>query len=194
VVKRNGFVSLNLILLLVGLASFVGLIWGAYKLGGDHRAAEYEKVNAEERAARREMISGMALELAKRSGDLEAERLAHERTRRDTTKQREGVLHVYVPKTADSATCIRAGFVRYTNAAAAGVPLDARPGPGVAEAPAGVGTDTVAAVVGRNYDKYNDCKATVAGILKDFDTKRQVTNSVIDQINLRIKRAERKVQ
>jgi hypothetical protein len=75
-------------------------------------------------------------------------------------------------KTADSDTCIRAGFVRYTNAAAAGVPLGVRPGPGVVQAPAGVGTDTVAAVTARNYDKYHDAKTTVEGILKEFDTKR----------------------
>lgn len=191
---KRGFISLNLALMIAAGVAVLGSFWYVYKLGGDHRAAEYEKVNAEERAARTEMISGLALELAKRSDLLAEERRLHERTRREGSKQREGVLRVYVPQTADSATCIRAGFVRYTNAAAAGMPLDARPGPGVAEAPAGVGTDTVAAVIGRNYDKYNDCKATVAGILKDFDAKREITNSVVERINQRIKRAERKVQ
>lgn len=169
-------------------------IWYVYDLGGDNREAAIRAEYAEEKARRVEMISGLALEMSARS-----QKEAEERVKRDSAtmaqrNEREANLKNYVPTVAGSDTCIRAGWVRYTNAAAAGMPLGLRPLPGFAEAPAGVGTDTVAGIVARNYDKYHDCKARVEDILKDFDTKRASQNSVIDRINKRVDRAERKVQ
>lgn len=183
--KRNGFIELQLILMLVGVGTVAGLLWGAYKLGGDNRAKTYELVAQQEKTARVEMISGLALELARRSQQLHEERLARDRDMRAAREERQGRLHEFVASGDDS--CIRTGWVRYTNAAAAGVPLGVRPGPGVAQAPSGVGTDTVAAVVANNYDKYHDCEAKVAGILADFDAKRKAVNAVIEQINKRVR-------
>lgn len=179
-------------LAIAGLVTFA--LWYVYDLGGDHREADLRIEYAEEKARRVEMISGLALELAARS-----QKDAEERVKRDSAtmaqrNEREANLKNYVPTVAGSDTCIRAGWVRYTNAAAAGMPLGLRPLPGFAEAPAGIGTDTVAGIVARNYDKCHDYKTRVKDILNEFDTKRAAQNSVIDRINKRVDRAERKVQ
>jgi len=192
--KQRGFLSIDAILVIVAVAAVAGIAWGLYHTGYKDAMAQVALNNEKERKDRQEMISGLALELADRSAKIAQARLDADRRVADERKLREGLLHAYVPQTADSASCIRAGFVRYTNAAAAGVPLNARPLPGTAEAPAGIGTDAVAGYVARNYDKYHDCKRTVAGILEEFDAKRQTTNTVVDRINQRVQRAERKVQ
>lgn len=189
--KHRGFIELQLLLIIViAVGAMGGVGWFIHNI----REGEREKlrqVNAQERAARTEMISGLAVDLGKAQENLQKERTANEGLRLQNIRDREGRLNEFVSK---DTSCIRVGWVRYTNAAAAGVPLGLRPGPGVAQALAGVGTDTVASTVARNYDKYHDCKAAVAGILKEFDTKRQVSNERIDRINKRVKDAERKLQ
>lgn len=192
--NQRGYIPLPVIIY-GGIVLAVALgLWYVYDLGGDHREADIRLEYAEEKARRVELISGLALEMSAR-----AQKDVEERVKRDSAtmaqrNERESQLKNYVPTVAGSDSCIRTGWVRYTNAAAAGMPLGLRPLPGFAEAPAGVGTDTVAGIVARNYDKYHDCKARVEDILKDFDTKRASQNSVIDRINKRIERAERKVQ
>jgi hypothetical protein len=187
-VKQRGFFSLQIWLLIGGAAAIVAAVaWYSLlliKYGEDRSDAKHMAANLKARGERTELISGLALELAKRTEELTKERLANERRLAEERKKREGLLNAYVPK---GSACIRLGFVRYTDAAAAGVPLDAGPGPGVAEAPAGIGTDVVAGIVGRNYDKYHDCKASVAGALKDFDTKRNAHNETVNKINQRVK-------
>lgn len=179
-------------LAIAGLVTFA--LWYVYDLGGDHREATIRGEYAEEKARRVELISGLALEMSARAQQEQDARVKRDSATTAQRNEREANLKNYVPAIAGSDTCIRAGWVRYTNAAAAGLPLGLRPLPGFAEAPAGVGTDTVAGIVARNYDKYHDCKARVEDILKDFDTKRAAQNSVIDRINKRVERAERKVQ
>ncbi len=177
---------------IVALTTFA--LWYVYDLGGDHREADLRIEYAEEKARRVEMISGLALEMSARAQKEQDDRVKRDSATMAQRNERDAQLRNFVPQVAGSDSCIRVGWVRYTNSAAAGVPLGLRPLPGFAEAAAGVGTDTVAGIVARNYDKYHDCKARVEDILKDFDTKRASQNSVIDRINKRIERAERKVQ
>lgn len=191
--NQRGF-SLELILMAVAAVALMGGVGWLLHKGAEGERDKQRKQNAEERAARTEMISGLAVNLSKSQEETRKERIARETAALAYQREREGRANEFIPKVAGSDSCIRVGWVRYTNAAAAGVPLGLRPGPGVAEAPAGVGTDSVGATVARNYDKYTGCKATVAGILKEFDTKRQASNSVIDAINERVKRAERRLQ
>lgn len=190
----KGFIQLYIGAAIAIAIAAIGIVWKAYSLGVEHTEARLNAATAAEKAARVQMISDLALELGARSqADQEA------RVKRDSEvmaqrSERDAQLKNYVPQVAGSDTCIRAGWVRYTNAAAAGMPLGLRPLPGIAEAPAGVGTDSVAGTVAKNYDKYHDCKARVADILKEFDGKRAAQNSVIDRINQRVERAERKVR
>ncbi len=191
---NRGFISLELIAVIGLVAALVGGAWWLRNDGARQCKAENEASVAKARAERQEMVSGLALDLATAREDLRKERSAREARELDIRREREAALNAYVPKVPGSDVCIRTGFVLYANAAAAGVPLGARPEPGVAQAPAGIGTDEVARIIGRNYDKYQDCKRTVAGILAEFDTNRTKTNTVIDRINNRLQRAERKVQ
>jgi type II secretory pathway pseudopilin PulG len=193
-VKPKGFLSLELLLIVAALAAVGGSIWWLSGLRVSKLQAEYEATNATARAQRREDISDLQVKLSAAQQSLADERTHAEAARLDQQRERKGRLNEFVPKNSSPAACVTVGWVRYTNAAAAGVPLGVRPGPGVAQAPSGVGTDTTADTVARNYDKYAGCKATVAGILKEFDTKRTEENTVIDRINQRIQRAERKVQ
>jgi hypothetical protein len=193
-VKRRGFISLEMALIAAAVVAVGVVVWWLSGLRVAKLEAEYEAFNAKERAARAEVISGLALKLSDVQLKSAAERVQHETALLDAQREREKHLHELVPQNAATAVCISRGFVQYTNAAAAGVPLGVQPGPGVVQAPAGVGTDTVAAVTGRNYAKYHGCKDKVEGILKEFDTKRTEQNSVIDRINQRVQRAERKVQ
>lgn len=192
--KQRGFIQLQLAMYaLLAVAIVSGVAWFIHTIREGERA-EQRRVNEQVKAERREAISDIAVKLGEAQTELHKERTANEALRLDIQREREKHLPSFVPKVAGSDSCIRVGWVRYTNAAAAGVPVGVRPGPGVAEAPAGVGTDSVAATVARNYDKYHECKAAVAGILKEFDTKREVSNARINAINERVKRAERRLQ
>lgn len=196
----RGFFTLTIALYIAAAVAFAAYSGWIFWKGGEGPRAEIADMKAAikvEREARAEMISGMALDLAARGNELRAERVKVESAALDVERERKGRIDEFVPKPAAgsaAALCITTGFVRYYNAAAAGVPLGVRPEPGVAQTPAGVGTDTVAAITARNADKFYLCKRQMEGALKEFDTKRQTTNTVIDRINQRIKNAERKVQ
>jgi hypothetical protein len=194
-VKQRGFLSLELILIAGAVAAASYGVWWLSGLRADRERAQQEAANATERAQRQSEIGDLTIALANTGQQLRDERTHNEALRLDMQRDREGHLHDFVPKTpAGAPPVITVGWVQYVNAAAAGVPLGVRPGPELAKTPAPVGADTVAALTGRNYDKYNGCIATVAGILKEFDTKRAATNEVIDRINQRLQRAERKVK
>ncbi len=193
--KQRGFFSLEVWLIIGAVLLVVASVavysrW-MYNLGSNAKDAEYKALNADEKAKRQETIAALAIDLGKRGEDLYKERQTGKAKDEEIRKQRKGQLNAYVPR---DTTCLRAGFVRYIDAAARGVPLDAGPVAGLAEAPAGIGTDDVADVVARNYDKYADCKATVAGILKDFDTKRSTFNQAVTGINKRVRRVEKDLQ
>lgn len=155
---------------------------------------KWQAVNKEEREARKEMISGLAVDLANERAKRVEDRLTKERELGVLRDQLRGRVNEFVPPTPDAATCLRAGWVRYVDAAAAGMPLGPRPGPGVAEAPSGVTPAEAAGAVAENYLAYHGCTQRVTSILKNFDSIRSTTNSVVDRINERVKRAERKVQ
>lgn len=200
--RSRGFIELTVLLYVGAAIAAAAVIGGAYAFWSHCQSVSKELSDLKasykvESAARAEMISGLALDLADRDNAFRAERVKAETAALAAQRDRKDRLNEFVPKPAPgsaAALCITTGFVRYYNAAAAGVPLGLRPEPGVAQAPAGVGTDTVAGVTARNADRYYDCKRQMEGALKEFDTKRQTTNSVIDRINKRLKDAERRVQ
>ncbi len=195
--NQRGFISLSLqtwaiiILVIATMAAFVFYSRWLYTLGYNASDTKWKTVSADEKARRQHTIGELALALGKAGEDLYKQRQIAKAKDEEIRQQRKGQLHAYVPR---DTTCLRAGFVRYIDAAARGVPLDAGPGAGPAEALAGVGTDDVADVVARNYDKYADCKAAVAGILKDFDAKRGTFNKTVGDINQRVRRVEKDLQ
>lgn len=155
---------------------------------------KWQELDRQERAARAVEIAGLGQDLSDATKEREEQRAIAARNRAQLTAERKERLNEFVPKTADSGTCLRVGFVRFTDAAAAGVPLGPRLGPGIAEAPAGVETDAAAGLIAENYGYYHECKKRVGDILTNFDEIRGKTNSVVDRINQRVKRAEGRVQ
>lgn len=146
--------------------------------------AEDEALAAKERTARVALISGLALDLGHTQQALFDERSKHTNDLDAQKADYEKQLHDYVPS---GTSCLHAGFVRYTDAAAAGVPLPAGPEPGLASAPSGVGDDIEAGIIARNYAKYHACEARVSDILKEYDALRGQFNAKVAQINAQVK-------
>lgn len=188
--RQRGF-SIELILYAIAAVAVIGFaLWLMHK-GAENEKAKWEKVNAEERIARKETIDALNQDMSDITKEREEARAKAASATLALRNARKGRLHEFVAK---DTSCISTGFVLYTNAAAAGVPLGVHPGPEVANAPAGIGTDDAADTIARNYDKYHDCKAAVAGILEEFQVKRQAHNAVIDGINRRTSTTERKMK
>lgn len=192
--KQRGGIAFDLLMAAGVLAVLVAGVKFLIGYGEDRANAKHEAANQKARAERTVELSKLKGNLKAAEDGLAAVRAERDEAQKKYQREREKRLHEFIPQDALASSCITVGFVRYHDAAAAGVPLGVRPEPGVAKAPAGVGTDAAAEVIARNYDKYRDCRAKVAGILEEFDAKKAEQNTVVDRINQRIQRAERKVQ
>lgn len=174
----------------VVLGLIVGAIGGKFWLGY-HDAKLVADTNAgwqakedKARADRTEQISSLVGALSTTQQALATERAIHQTDLQTQKADYEKRLHDYVPS---GTSCLRAGFVRYTDAAAAGVPLPAGPQPGLASAPSGVGDDVEAGIIARNYAKYHACEARVADLLTERDAVREMFNKQVAAINKQVK-------
>lgn len=170
-----------------------GLIY-VEERGASRERAIREAENQRERADRAAEIGALNTDLSDAVKEREEHRAAEKVASAQLTAERKTRRAEFIPQVADSASCLRVGWVRYIDAAAAGVPLGERLGPGVATAPAGLKTDDAADIIASNYDVCLSYKKRVKDILVNFDDIRGKTNSVVDRINARLKAAERKVQ
>lgn len=182
------------LMVLAVLATVAGGVEYLRHQGAAEEHAKNELANAKERAARAVEISGLNQDLSDATKEREESRATAERKLAQTRAEFKGRLNEFVPKVAGSDTCLRAGWVRYVDAAAAGMPLGPRPGPGAAEAPSGVATDEAAGVIAENYLACRAYKQRVDDITGNFDGIRSKVNTVVDRINQRLKRAEGRVQ
>lgn len=178
--KNNGFIELTLLIYAAVAAAAVAGVMYLMHLGAANERAAQVTANAAAQAKRTELISGLAIDLSS-----ERQKGVDERRQADTQRQEQQTdyekrLHEFVPS---GTSCVRAGFVRYTDAAAAGVPLVPGPQPGPADAPAAVGDDVEAGIIVRNYARYHVCEARLAGILNEFDALRTTFNAKVNQMN-----------
>lgn len=172
-----------LLYLLLGLGIAAAIGAGVWYI--DHNAVErtnrkWETETAAKQAERTALLAALAVDLGDAKQQLYEQRQATARVAAAHQEELERMLHAYVPS---GSACLRVGFVRYTDAAASGMPLDARPDPGLALAPANIGDDAAAATIARNYAKYHACTTRVADILKEFDALRTTTNAAVARAN-----------
>lgn len=175
----RGFLSLDVILMIAGAALVVGAFVGVYMKGRHDANVARDAEAAEAKQKRYEMVSALTLDLTKSREDRAADALKHERERRELQADNERMRNAFVPRTADSAQCIRAGFVRYTDAAARGVSVGPAPEREAALAVAGIENDDAAAVIAHNYGLYHDCKARVAELIAEYDSVAAKINTAV---------------
>lgn len=177
--KPRGFLSVTAILYIAAFAVVVAALVGIYMKGRHDEGVERDAEAAEARKARYEMVSALALDLSAEREKRLAQSLARERELKEVRDEYARKLANFVPRTPDSAQCIRAGFVRYIDAAARGVPLGPTPEREAALAPAGIENDDAAAVIEHNYGLYHDCKARVAELIAEYDSVAATINKAV---------------
>jgi hypothetical protein len=194
--KQRGIISLTLIVYALAASAIAGTVIYLIHLGSSHEKAKEEKVTMIAKLDRQIDIGALATELSQTKDALEKERIAHADDLKAMEATYEKNLHSYIPKRALGKSCLTAGFVRYTDSAAAGVPLVPGPLPGPSStaapagdinAPAAIGDDEEGALIARNYMKYHACEQRVSDILKAFDKTRDPFNAKVRDINAKVK-------
>lgn len=178
--RHRGFLTLYLLLGLGVLALLGAGVWYIDRNAVARTERAMVEATAAKQRERTALIAGLAVELGDTKQALYNERQAGARERAAQQAKMEEQLHAYVPS---GGQCLRAGFVRYIDAAASGVSLDARPEPGLAAAPAPIGDDAAAATIARNYSKYRACVERHENTLKEFDALRAAHNAAVQRMN-----------
>lgn len=181
--NARGFLSLNLILILAAVAVVIAVGVAIDRAAVSRTNAGWELRVAQEKGR----VAGITAAATARHNKLQLERdadaIRHESERSALRMEHDKRLSEFVPRTPDSRTCLRLGFVRYLDAAAAGVPLGPRIEPEVAAAVGEIGTDEAAAIISRNYARYNTCLARVEEVTQAYDDARATVNAAAAEIN-----------
>lgn len=200
--RERGFIELTVIIYALVFVAIAGTVMYLVHLGGAHEREKQTKVTMAAKLDRQIDISNLGVALAQSDTKLATDSAQH------TTdlKQKEATyapnLHNYIPKSSLGKSCISAGFVRYTDSAAAGVSLPAGP-PAAPASPAGaagdvnapaaavdaaVDADEEGAVIARNYWRYHVCEQRVDDLTKYIDGTRSTFNDTVAKINASVKK------
>jgi hypothetical protein len=194
--KQRGMIELTLIIYAVAAAAIAGAVMYLIHLGGERERAKQDKAVAAAKLDRQIDVGALATNLAETKAALASERTQHATDLAQMEETYAKNLHNYIPKPALGKSCLRAGFVRYTDSAAAGVPLVPGPEPGPTSttapagdinAPADIGEDEEGAMIARNYMKYHACEKRLSDVLKEFDTLRSKHNADVTKMNAKVK-------